>query len=74
MSMIQQWKMDKSVGDQTALQVHFLFVFQEISNGAFYQMDCFPSNPSGQLVEKCNKNNISKTQHDPTVDARDMAT
>ena len=74
MSMIQRWKTDKSVGDQTALQVHFLFVFQEISNDAFCQTDCFPSNLSGQLVEKCNKNNISKTKHDPTVDARDMAT
>jgi hypothetical protein len=50
MSMIQQWKREKSVGDQTALQVHFLFVFQEISDDDFCQMDCVPSNPSGQLV------------------------
>jgi hypothetical protein len=37
-------------------------------------MDCVPSNPSGQLVKECEKNNISKTQHDSTVDSRDMAT
>jgi hypothetical protein len=33
-----------------------------------------PSNPSGQLAAMCEKNNISKNQHDPTVDSRDMAT
>jgi len=33
-----------------------------------------PSNPSGKLVETCEKNNISKNQHDPMVDSRDMAT
>jgi hypothetical protein len=26
------------------------------------------------LVEECEKNNISKMQHDSTVDSRDMAT
>jgi hypothetical protein len=41
--------------------VHFLFVFQELSDDDFCQMDCVPSNPSGKLVAKCNKNNISKT-------------
>jgi hypothetical protein len=74
MSMLQRWKREKSVGDQTALQVHFLFVFQEIVDDDFCQKDCVPSNPSDQLVEECNKNGISKTQHDPTVDSRDMAT
>jgi hypothetical protein len=51
MSMIQQWKGEKSAGDQTALQVYFLFVFQDISDDDCYQTDCVPSNPSGQLVE-----------------------
>jgi len=32
------------------------------------------SNPSSQVVEECEKNNISKTQNDPTVAVRDMAT
>jgi hypothetical protein len=61
MSMIQWWKREKSVGDQTALQVHFLFVFQAILDDALCQMDCVSSHPSGQLVEEYNKNNISKT-------------
>ena len=74
MSMIQRWKREKSVGDQTAMQVHSLFVFQEIFDDAFCQKDCVPSNLSGQLVEECNNNNISITQHDPTVDSRDMTT
>jgi len=74
MSMIQRWKRDKLAGDQTALQVHFPFVFQEISDDDFCQTDCVPSNPSGQLVEECNENNISKTKHNPTVDSRDIAT
>jgi hypothetical protein len=52
----------------------FPFIFQEMSNDDLCQMDCVPSNPSGQLVEECEKNNISKTQHDSTVDSRDMAT
>jgi len=51
----------------------FPFIFQEMSNDDLCQMDCVPSNPSGQLVEECEKNNISKTQHDSTVDSRDMA-
>jgi hypothetical protein len=74
MSMIQRWKTEKSVDDQTALQVHFLFVFQEMSDDHFYQPGCVASNPFSLLVEECNKNNISKTQHDPTVISRDMAT
>jgi len=74
MSMIQRWKREKSAGDQTALQVHFLFVFQEIPNDDFCQTDCVPSNCSGQLVEECNERNISKNKHEPTVDYRDMAT
>jgi len=74
MSMIQRWKRDKSIGDQTALQVHFLFVFHEIPDDDFCQPDCVPSNRSDQLVEDCNENNISKNKHDPTVDFRDMAT
>ena len=73
MNMIQRWKREKSAGNQTALQVHFLFVFQEISNDEFCHMDCVPSNPSVQLVDTCTKINISKTQHDPTVDFGDMA-
>jgi hypothetical protein len=31
------------------------------------------SHPSGWLLEECEKNNISITHHDPTVDSRDMA-
>jgi hypothetical protein len=65
---------EKSAGDQTALQVHFLFVFQEISDDDFCQTNYGPSNLSSQLVEECNKNNISAMQHDPTMDSRDMAT
>jgi hypothetical protein len=72
--MIQRWKREKSAGDQTALQVHFLFVFHEIPDDDFYQKDYVPSNRSGQLVEECNENNISKNQHDPTVYSRYMAT
>jgi len=74
MRMIQRCKREKSAGDQTALQVHFLFVFHEIPDDSFYQTDCVPSNRSGQLVEECNENNISKYQYDPTVDSRDTAT
>jgi hypothetical protein len=61
MSMIQRWKRENSAGDQTALQVHFLFVFQDIADDDFCQMDYGPSNPSGQLVDRYSKNNISKT-------------
>jgi hypothetical protein len=74
MSMIQRWNREKSVGDQIALQVYFLFVFQDISDDDFYQMDCVPYNPSSHLVEECNKNDISKTKHDQTVDSRDITT
>jgi len=72
--MIQRWKREQSAGDQTALQVHFLYVFQENFDDDFCQTDCVPSNPSSLLVEECNKNNISKTQNDPTVDFIDMTT
>ena len=37
-------------------------------------MDYVPSNPSGKCIEECKENNISKNQHDPTVDSRYMAT
>jgi len=74
MSMIQRWTREKSAGDQTALQVHFLFVFHDIPDDDFCHTYCVPSNLSGQLVEVCNENNISKYKHDPTVDSRDMAT
>jgi hypothetical protein len=40
----------------------------------FCQTDCFSSNLSSHLVEEHEKNNISKDQHDPTMDFRDMAT
>jgi len=58
--MIQQWKREKSAGDQIALQVRFLFVFHEIPDDDLCQPDSVPSNRSGQLVEECNANNISK--------------
>ena len=62
------------VGDQNYLAGVFPFVFQEMSDDDFCLMDCVPSNPSGPLVEECEKNIISKHQHDPMVDSRDMAT
>jgi hypothetical protein len=62
------------VGDQNCLAGVFPFVFQEMSDDDFCLMDCVPSNPSGPLVEECEKNIISKHQHDPMVDSRDMAT
>jgi len=74
MSMIQRWKRENSAGDQNCSAELFPFVFQKSSDDDFCQTDCVPSNPSGQLVEECEKNNISKTQHEPTVDYRDMAT
>ena len=74
MSMIQWWKREKSASDQNCSAELFPFVFQKRSDDDFCQTDCVPSNPSGQLVKECEKNNISKTQHDPTVDYRDMAT
>jgi hypothetical protein len=72
--MIQWCKREKSIGDQNCPVVEFPFVFQETSDDDFCQMDYVPSHPSGQLVEECEKNNISKNQHDPTVNSRDMAT
>jgi hypothetical protein len=74
MSMIQRWKREKSAGDQNCSAELFPFIFQKCSDDDFCQTDCVPSNPSDQLVEECEKNNISKTQHDPTVGYRDMAT
>jgi hypothetical protein len=71
--MIQRWKREKSTGDQNYPAGEFPFVFQETSDDDFCQMNYMPSNPSGQLVVECEKNNISKTQHDPTVNSRDMA-
>jgi hypothetical protein len=59
--MIQRWTGEKSASDQTALQVHFLFVFHEIPDDDICQTYCVPSNRSGQLVEECNENNISKS-------------
>jgi hypothetical protein len=50
------------------------FVFQEVSDDDFYQTDYVLSNLFSHLVVECEKNNISKNQHDPTVDTRDMAT
>jgi len=74
MSMIQWWKREKSVDDQNCLAGVFPFVFQEISDDDICQSNCVPSSPSGQLVVECDKNNISKPQHDPTIDSRDMTT
>ena len=72
--MIPRWKREKSAGDQNCPAGIFPFVFQDTSDDDFCSMDYAPSNPSGQLIEKCEKNNISKNQHAPTVDASDMAT
>jgi len=72
--IIQRWKREKLVGDQNCPASVFPFVFQEIANDDLCQTDCGLSSPSGQLVEDCEKNNISKNQHDPTVDVRDMVT
>jgi hypothetical protein len=72
--MSQRWKRKKSAGDQNCPASEFPFVFQEPSDDDFCQTDYVPSNPSGQLVEECEKNNISKNLHDPTMDSRDMAT
>ena len=38
-STIQRCKREKSVGDQTAVQVHFLFVFQDIFDDDLCQME-----------------------------------
>ena len=72
--MIQRWKREKSAGKQNCPVGVFPFVFQETSDDDFCQTDYVISNPSGQLVEECEKNNISKNLHDPMVDSRDMAT
>jgi hypothetical protein len=72
--MIQRWKRDKSTNDQNFPAGVFPFVFQETSDNDFCHRNYVPSNLSSQLVEACEKNNISKHQRDPTVDYRDMAT
>jgi hypothetical protein len=72
--MIQQWKREKLTGDQNCPAGVFPFVFQETSDDDFCQKDYVPSNPSSQFIQECDKNNISKNQHDPTVDSRDIAT
>jgi len=74
MSMIQRWKREKSAGNQNCPTGVFPFLFQESSEDDFCQHDCGLSNPSGHLIEEWEKNHISKTQHDPTVDSKDMAT
>jgi len=73
-SMIQRWKREKLAGDQNCSAGEFPFVFQETSDDEICPTDYVPSNPSGKLVEECDKKNISKNQHDPTVDSRDIAT
>jgi hypothetical protein len=60
--VVQRWKREKSAYDQNCLHVYFC------------QTDWVHSHPFGQLVEECEKNNIYNIQHDPTVDAKDMAT
>jgi hypothetical protein len=60
--------------DQTFPTSVFPFVFQETSDDDLCQMDYVPLNPSCHLVEECENNNISKNQHDPTVDSICMAT
>jgi hypothetical protein len=72
--MIQRWKREKSVGDQNCSACVFPSVFQKVSYDDLCQTDRVISNPSSQLVVECEKKHISKTQHDPTVDAIDMAT
>jgi hypothetical protein len=49
----------------------FPFAFQDIANG---DPKCDSSNPSGQDIEACEKRDISKHKHDPTVDSEDMTT
>jgi hypothetical protein len=61
--MSQRWKREKLAGDQNCPASEFPFVFQEPSDDDFCQTDYVPSNPSGQLVEECEKNNISKILH-----------
>jgi hypothetical protein len=49
-NMIQLWKREKSVGDQNCSIGVFPFVFHEISDDDFCQMDCVLFDPFGQLV------------------------
>jgi hypothetical protein len=72
--MLQRWKRENSAGDQSCPASVFPFVFQEMYDDDFYQKNYFLSNPSGQVVEECEQNNISKNQNDLMVAARDMAT
>jgi len=51
--------------------ISFCF-FLEVFDDDFCQTNCVLSNPSSKLVVECEKNNISKTKHDQTLDARDM--
>ena len=71
--MIQRWMGEKSACNQNCPAELFPF-FQKSFDDDFCHTDCVPSNPSGQLIEECEKKNIFKTQHEPTVDSRDMAT
>jgi hypothetical protein len=72
--MIQQWKREKSIGNQNCHAGVFPFVFQKIYDDDLCQTDYVPSNPSSQLVKECEKNNISRNQHNPTVYSKDMVT
>jgi hypothetical protein len=74
MDTIQRWNRDKSAGDQNCPARVFPFVSQELSDYDIYPMDYVLSKPSGQLVEEREKNNLSKTQHNSTVNSRDMTT
>jgi len=74
MSMIQRWKRE-NISQWPKLPcgcISFCFLgnfwWWFMSNG------CVSSNPIGKLVEACEKNTISKIQHDPTVDSKDMTT
>jgi hypothetical protein len=58
--MIQRWKREISADDQNCPAGVFPSVFQEGPDDDFCQKDCVPSNPSGQLVKECEKNNIQK--------------
>jgi len=71
---IQRLKREKSAGDQNCPAGIFPYVFQYTSDDDFCSMNYVPSKPSGPLIEEWKKNNISKNQHAPTVDSRDMAT
>jgi len=71
--MIQRWKRETSANYQNCPASVFPFVFQETSDDDFCQTEYVPSNPSGQLVEECDKTNISKNQHATMMDSRDKA-